>query len=219
MDRFSNVQTGQTSTIDAAISLELITDAAAAIRPGATELLDIGCGAGNFTMKMLTKLQHLNCTLVDLSLPMLERARERISTVAAGNIQIYQGDIRKVALKEEHFDILLAGAVLHHLREDNDWEETFAKLYRLLKPGGCLMISDLIKHDVPVIQEVMWKKYAAYLEKLGGEDYRKKVFAYKEKEDSPRSLNYQLSLMQKLGFSTVGVLHKNGCFAAFYGIK
>ena len=46
VERFSNVQTGQTATVDAPLALELIAQAAAATTPQATELLDIGCDAG-----------------------------------------------------------------------------------------------------------------------------------------------------------------------------
>jgi len=54
---------------------------------------------------------------------------------------------------------------------------------------------------------------------LGGKDYRKKVLDYVAKEDSPRSMNYQLDLMKKVGFQKVEILHKNMCFGAFGGIK
>jgi len=42
---------------------------------------------------------------------------------------------------------------------------------------------------------------------------------YIDKEDSPRSVTYQIGLMRKVGFTSVEVLHKNSCFAAFGGIK
>jgi tRNA (cmo5U34)-methyltransferase len=45
------------------------------------------------------------------------------------------------------------------------------------------------------------------------------VFAYIEKEDSPRPLTYQLDLLRRVGFSGVDVVHKNSCFAAFGGVK
>ena len=73
VERFSNLETGQLSTIDAKISLELITEASKRICPSAKNLLDIGCGAGNYTLMMLSKIPNLNCTLVDLSQPMLEK--------------------------------------------------------------------------------------------------------------------------------------------------
>ncbi|ASO07171.1 class I SAM-dependent methyltransferase [Arenibacter algicola] len=219
VERFSNLDTGQLTTIDAKISLELITEAARRIVPNAEQLLDIGCGAGNYSLKMLSKLPNLECTLVDLSDPMLDKAYERVSEQTNKNVHVVKGDIREVPLKQNHFDIILAGAVLHHLRDDQDWETTFKKIYGLLKPGGCFMISDLITQDTEILNDYTWERYGDYLEELGGEDYRKKVLDYVDKEDSPRSMNYQLDLMKNLGFSKVEILHKNMCFGAFGGIK
>ena len=219
VERFSNLDTGQLSTIDAKVSLELITEASKRIVPHAVNLLDIGCGAGNYTLMMLSKIPDLNCTLVDLSKPMLDKAFERVSQKTKNQVTILQGDIREVELTENHFDIILAGAVLHHLRDDKDWETTFEKLFKLLKPGGCLMISDLITQDTELVTEYTWERYGDYLEGLGGKTYRQNVFDYIAKEDSPRSMNYQLDLMKQVGFSKVEILHKNMCFGAFGGIK
>lgn len=219
VERFSNIETGQVSTVDSTISLELITGAAKMICPSAKNLLDIGCGAGNYTLKMLSKILDLNCTLVDLSSPMLDRAKERITSATTGNITTVQGDIRVIELEPEKYDIILAGAVLHHLRDDSDWEFVFSKLYAILKKGGCLMISDLITQQSAILNTYFNDKYAEYLSGIGGMEYAEKVLAYIEKEDSPRSLNYQLDLMKKVGFSHTEILHKNLCFAAYCGIK
>jgi tRNA (cmo5U34)-methyltransferase len=219
VERFSNLDTGQVATIDAKISLELLTETSKRITPNAKNLLDIGCGAGNYSLKMLTKIADLNCTLVDLSEPMLDKAKERVSAKTNNKVEIIQGDIREVGLKENSFDIILAGAVLHHLRDDSDWETTFDKLYSLLKPGGCLMISDLITQETNAVNEYTWERYGDYLESIDGKEYRKKVLDYVEKEDSPRSMTYQLELMKKVGFKKTEILHKNMCFGAFGGIK
>ncbi|HEY4784995.1 MAG TPA: class I SAM-dependent methyltransferase [Bacteroidales bacterium] len=219
VERFSNLETGQVATIDAKISLELITEAAKRINPNAQNLLDIGCGAGNYTLMMLTKIPNINCTLVDLSKPMLDKAFERISQQTNGKVEMLQGDIRVVKLPENQFDIILAGAVLHHLRDDKDWGTTFKKLFNLLKPGGCLMISDLITQDTELLNDYTWERYGDYLEGVGGKEYRQKVLDYVEKEDTPRSMNYQLDLMKQVGFGKVEILHKNMCFGAFGGIK
>jgi tRNA (cmo5U34)-methyltransferase len=219
VERFANLNTGQISTIDAKYSLELIAEAAKRLVPHAENLLDIGCGAGNYTVTMLQKIPDLNCTLVDLSKPMLDRASERVSVQTRGKIEIIQGDIRNVRLRENHFDIILAGAVLHHLRDDGDWEHVFGKLYGLLKSGGCLMISDLLKQDNDSLTDFFWQLYTDYLDKMGGLDYRQKVLEHVAKEDSPQSMTYQLELMKKVGFGNVEILHKNVCFGAFCGMK
>lgn len=219
VERFSNLETGQQTTIDAPLTMELCTEAAKYINPNATELLDIGCGAGNYSLKMLSKIPNLNCTLNDLSMPMLERAKERVSAQTNGKVSIIQDDMRNLDLPNNHFDIVLAAATLHHLRTDADWELVFTKIYNALRPGGSIWISDLITHDSKLINKLFQDKYRAYLETLGGPEYGQKVFDYIEYEDTPRSLNYQLALLNKVGFKEIEILHKNSYFAAFGGIK
>lgn len=219
VERFSNLETGQQSTIDAPVTMELCTAAARYVNPQAKELLDIGCGAGNYTLNMLSKVADLNCTLNDLSMPMLERAKERVSLQTKGKITILHDDMRNLDLPDAHFDIVLAAATFHHLRDDADWELVFTKIYKSLKPGGSLWISDLISHESAAIGQLFEDKYRAYLESSGGEAYAQKVFDYIAYEDTPRSLNYQLALLAKVGFKTTEVLHKHSNFAAFGGIK
>lgn len=219
VERFSNLETGQSATVDAPLVLELITRVAAASNPAATHLLDIGCGAGNYSLKMLGKLPNLNVTLVDLSQPMLKRAVERIRPVTSGEIVTQQADILTLPLPEAHFDIVLAAAVFHHLRVDAEWEQVFAKCFAALKPGGSLWISDLIDHDMPPARTVMWQRYGDYLTQLRDETYRDQVFDYIEKEDTPRSLLFQIDLLRTVGFRQVEILHKNSSFAAFGAIK
>jgi tRNA (cmo5U34)-methyltransferase len=48
-------------------------------------------------------------------MPMLERAKERISAETKGQINIIQADILEVELPNNCYDIIVAGAVLHHL--------------------------------------------------------------------------------------------------------
>ena len=219
VERFANLETGQSATIDAPLVLDLITAVAAATNPDAKHVLDIGCGAGNYTLKLLQRLPNVAVTLIDLSKPMLDRALQRIGAVSDGNILTLQGDIRAIPLPDGQYDIIMAAAVFHHLREDAEWEAVFGKCYAALKPGGSLWISDLIAHDDPAVQTVMWQRYGEYLTQLKGEAYRDQVFGYVEQEDTPRPLLYQLHLLKQVGFRTVEVLHKNVMFAAFGGIK
>jgi tRNA (cmo5U34)-methyltransferase len=219
VDRFSNLETGQSSTVDAPLALELIVRAAAATTPGATHLLDVGAGAGNYTLKMLEALPGLDVTLIDLSRPMLDRAEARLRDSSARSVTTWQGDVRELALGESRFDLVSAAAVLHHLRTDAEWEALFANFFRALRPGGSLWIFDFVEHSIPTVQAIMWRRYGEYLTGLRDEAYRDHVFAYVEREDTPRPLIFQLDLLRRVGFTDVDVLHKNGCFAAFGAVK
>ena len=127
VERFSNLETGQQAIIDAPLMMDLLAHAAAKTTPHAKRLLDIGCGAGNNTIKTVRILNGLDCDLVDLSLPMLEKARERISKEKSGKIRLLQGDVREIELGTDRYDIVLAAAVLHHLRDEADWKFVLKK--------------------------------------------------------------------------------------------
>jgi tRNA (cmo5U34)-methyltransferase len=219
VERFSNLDTGQSATVDAPLAMALVAQAAAATTPHARHILDVGCGAGNYTLKLLEQLPSLDVTLIDLSQPMLDRATERVGRATTGSIKAIQGDIRQIELPERGFDIVLAAAVLHHLRTDAEWRDVFAAFHRALRPGGSMWVFDLVESSVPGVQQLMRRQYGQYLTRLKDEAYRDHVFAYVEKEDTPRPLLFQLDLLRQVGFVQVDVLHKNVCFAAFGAVK
>jgi len=219
VERFSNLTTGQSAQIDSPLILDLISSSAAATNPDATQLLDVGCGAGNYTLKLLQKLPNLNVSLIDLSKPMLDRAVQRIRPATTGTIEPMQGDIRDLDLPHNQFDIILAAAVLHHLRGEEEWRAVFRKLHAALKPKGSLWVSDFISHQLPQVQQIMWERYGQYLTSLKDEKYRDHVFAYTDQEDTPRDLLFQFETLRFAGFEKIDLLHKNNCFAAFGAIK
>jgi tRNA (cmo5U34)-methyltransferase len=217
VERFSNLETGQSATVDAPLGLELIARAAASVNPGASALLDIGCGAGNYTLKLRETLPLRSAMLVDLSRPMLDRAVSRIGSGL--EVTAVQGDVREAPLPDAAFDVAVAGATLHHLRTDEEWDAVFAKVWRSLRARGSFWIWDLVAHEHPGVHEMMWARYGEYLSGFKGPAYRDQVFAYVEAEDTPRPLVWQLDCLRRAGFRTVEVLHKNACFAAFGAMK
>src|SRR5881275_1873548 len=130
VERFSNLEIGQSATVDAPLAMALVAEAAVATTPHARHVLDVGCGAGNYTLKLLERLPGLDATLIDLSRPMLDRAVERVQAATTGTVTAIQGDIRDVPLPTGGFDVILAAAVLHHLRADAEWRSVFAAFHR-----------------------------------------------------------------------------------------
>lgn len=219
VERFSNLETGQMTTQDAALVLDHIANSARRTTPAATRLVDLGCGAGNFSLRLAQTFPLEEIALVDLSTPMLHRAVERLSSATSARLLPQTIDLRAMDLPEGHFDLAVAAAVLHHLRTPEEWTAVLAKVYASLRPGGSFWIWDLIEHDIPGLQEEMWHAYGEFLAYLKGEAYRDHVFRYIEYEDSPRSIPFQLQMLSQAGFRQVDVVHKNGCFAALAGLK
>lgn len=219
VERFADLETGQSATIDAPLVMDLICAAAASASPSATHALDVGCGAGNYSLKLLERLPGLHIDLVDLSRPMLDRAVARIGAVASTPPTAHQADIRDLDLDPASYDIVVAAAALHHLRGDEEWRSVFEKLFAAIRPGGSIWISDLVEHSDARVHSLMWKRYGEYLTRLRDVEYRDHVFAYIEREDTPRPLMYQVDLLRTVGFGKVEILHKNSVFAAFGAMK
>ncbi|PTY08684.1 class I SAM-dependent methyltransferase [Opitutaceae bacterium EW11] len=216
VERFSNLETGQTATMDAAYCLDLVSRAACAATPRIGSVLDVGCGAGNFSLKLRERAPDARFTLVDLSRPMLDRAQERLGASA---VAAHAGDIRSIDFPDASFDVIVAAAVLHHLRTPEEWRSVFDAFRRWLRPGGSVWVFDLVSHEHSGIEALLWHRYGDYLEQLGGAVCREKVFAYVQKEDTPTPVTYQLELLRAAGFDAVDLLHKNACFAAFGAVR
>ena len=218
VERFSDLNRGHEAAMDSPLAMELIASAAQAVTPGARRALDVGCGGGNYSLKLLQKFPGLELTLLDLSGEMLERARGRVTAAGAGRVETVQGDVRSF-LPEGRYQVIVASAVLHHLRETDEWRLVFRRLYEALEPGGSLWIYDLVDHEIDVVAAQMQRVHGDYLESLGGEAYREQIFTRIREDDTPRSVQFQLDLLREVGFSRIDLLHKTARFAAFGAVK
>ncbi len=110
--------------------------ALAAARPGAGErVLDVGCGCGDTSLAAAARVGPRGEVLgVDLSAPMLARARERAREAGAPNVRFEQADAQTASLPAG-FDVVFSrfGVMFFDAPE-----AAFANLRRALRPGGRL---------------------------------------------------------------------------------
>ncbi len=85
--------------------------------------------------------------------------------------------------------------------------------------SAAFWICDLVSHEDDRIQKMNIDSWGNYLMQQGGESYKNDVFDYMEKEDTPRSITFQLDLLKDVGFSKIEILHKNSVFGSFGAIK
>jgi ubiquinone/menaquinone biosynthesis C-methylase UbiE len=101
--------------------------------------LEIGCGTGEFTRQLATRAASVMA--VDLSPQMIRLARQQ--STAYPNIEYMMGDVMRLSLPAEHYDCIVSLATLHHLQ----MEQALSKMKDALKPGGVLIIHDLLAED------------------------------------------------------------------------
>jgi Methylase involved in ubiquinone/menaquinone biosynthesis len=215
VERFSNIETGQTTAIDSPLCMELVSRSAQMLNPEAKSIMDLGCGGGNYAVKVASLLPDVDCTLVDISANMLERAAERVSEIISGKVNALHGDYRELDLGENLYDVITAGTTLHHLRGDEEWELVFSKVYKALKPGGTFWINDIVIGETREITQMMLDGWVSMLQNQVSADEVEMYLDRYESEDTPRTLSYQLDLLKQVGFKETFVLHKHFNFAAF----
>jgi len=115
------------------------------IRPGDT-VVDLACGPAT----QLAQLARLNPDArfigIDLSAPMLERAREHVAALALANVELRQGDITALdSLPDASVDAVVSSMALHHLPVPAMLERTFAEVRRVLRPGGGVYLADFAR--------------------------------------------------------------------------
>lgn len=219
VERFTNVEKGQSSTMDAQLGMELIERGSVALNPTAQRMCDIGCGGGNFALRVLRNFPGLAVTLLDLSPNMLKCAAQRVRDAGGVVTQCIEGDIRTAELPESSFDIMTAAAVLHHLRSREEWKAVLEKIYQSLKPGGTFWMWDLVQYKEPALQQIQMERFASYLVEQGGEERKQEIFERIQRSDTPETSAFICQQMCKTGFQSVDILHKNAVFCALYGKK
>jgi ubiquinone/menaquinone biosynthesis C-methylase UbiE len=101
-------------------------------------LLDIGCGTGRFAMRALGAFPQLEVVGLDLSAGMLRQAVPRCRE-AGRRFHVVQGDSERLPFADDAFDVITCCHSFHHYpRQDR----VVAEMYRVLRPGGQLVIVD-----------------------------------------------------------------------------
>jgi trans-aconitate methyltransferase len=123
--------------------IQVLVRTVEAIAPqGRAEVLDLACGCGSITTRLLARLPHLDIVALDRDPVLLRIARELVHD--RPGVTIVQADLYKddwaAALRDRHFDAVVTATSLHWLPAP-----TVQRLYRdlstMLRPGG--MFADL----------------------------------------------------------------------------
>jgi ubiquinone/menaquinone biosynthesis C-methylase UbiE len=102
-------------------------------------ILDCGCGPGYLAEKFLTLLPKSSVTAVEMDPSLVAVARKRLLEGKNGRFSVLQNSILKMDIPDNTFDFAVTRLVVEHVP---DALGACRELYRVLKPGGIVVVVD-----------------------------------------------------------------------------
>jgi ArsR family transcriptional regulator len=118
---------------------------------------DLGAGTG--TMAALMSPHVRRVIAVEPSPAMLRAAKNRIKSLDMQNVTLLSGRVESLPPEVDALDMALVSLVLHHV---DDPGAALVDIFRVLKPGGFLLIVDLMPHDVQMFKEKMGHRWMGF---------------------------------------------------------
>jgi ubiquinone/menaquinone biosynthesis C-methylase UbiE/DNA-binding transcriptional ArsR family regulator len=123
------------------------------------EIADLGAGDGSFSLLLAQRAARV--IAIDSSARMIEVGREQAKRQGAKNVEFHLGDIEEVPIADGSVDLAFFSQSLHHALHP---ERAIHEAWRILRPGGRIVILDLAKHRFEEAREIYADEWLGFSE-------------------------------------------------------
>ncbi len=159
------------------------------------EVLDIGVGIGGPACLLVEKHGAARVTGIDVEDPVLEKAAQIVLRRGLQDrVLLKRVEPGPLPFDDESFDVVFSKDAIIHI---HDKDTLFRDIYRVLRPGGCIALSDWYRSEEPLTEEM-----AAWLEPHGS-------------DFTMTPIQKDANLLGTVGFVDTAILDRNAWFAEF----
>jgi len=166
-------------------------------------LLDVAGGTGDISVRFLNKAKGGNATILDMTESMLKEGTKRVTNSAlSSRMRWVVGDAMALPFKKNTFDIY---TISFGIRNVTNIDKALSEAFRVLKPGGRIMILEFSKLPNPMMQKA-YDLYSFNVIPKIGEIVVGDKGSYQYLVESIRKFPDQVSfanMMTKTGFENV----------------
>ena len=186
------------------------------LRPG-LQVLDVAGGTGDLTKRIARRVGHTGKVILsDINSSMLEAGRDRLADEGiVGNIEIVQANAECLPFPDNSFDRIIIGFGLRNVTHK---DEALASMYRVLKPGGQLLILEFSKPTLPGLGKI-YDSYSFNILPVLGKVVAKDEASYRYLAESIRKHPDQETLKQMMadaGFERSHYFNLSGGIVALH---
>jgi tRNA (cmo5U34)-methyltransferase len=201
-------------------------------QPEPRRWLDLGCGSGPLSRKLLHDFPLSRGIMLDYSEPMLQNAQSKLQKLKVEDrVKLVQADLSRSDWKSSvemssSFDVVVSGFAIHHLSDERK-KEVYQEVHDILSPGGVFLNLEHVASPDPVVERIfdgafVDSMYQHYQGQKSEEECQAAVeydLSVDEEANILTPVETQCDWLRNIGYDHVDCYFKFFILALFGGVK